>query len=180
MNTLPRVDKPAEILEWTIEQLDKLDEAEDVAGKWPEQEPYRSRLSRLLKTMSEERARAKKVLKALDPGHRLKLREYRRLAKLLPSPKREPGERYRKDNLLDFAVYDSRRVSAIWKQNRMRPAPGKITPEAIAVERLCRMCGMCASDEAKHELALKVLQRRTHPSGTTGAQRRRRTKSRAK
>ncbi len=180
MNTLPRADKPAEILEWTTEQLDKLDEAEDTTAAWAEREPYKGGVSRLLSMTREERENIKNVLKALDPGHRLKVREYGRLTELLRPPKGERGKYPRRPNVLDFAVDDSWRIIAVWKQHKLSPALGKITPEEIAVERLCRMCGMDASDEQKHELAEKVWQRRTHPSGTTGAQRRRRTNSRAK
>jgi hypothetical protein len=163
--------------EQAIRQLEDIEEADDLNVAWAEREPYESRLLRLWGALREEREKLKKIMEALDPRHRLKVREYRRLVRLFPRPKCKKGKYRRRCNALDFAVDDAKRL------RRLLPQEAAEQIAIIAAERHIRFVNHCctvdkldnrkdltqdwaevAQDELR-KVADEVYEKWQHPSG---------------
>jgi hypothetical protein len=165
MSKLPSED----LVEWTLKQLDDLDEADDATVAWVSREPYRHRapwgLSEIHYHLDNLRAAV------LLAGHGL----LNRLAWVKP--------RSRKTELLDraaeYCADDARRIKALWQANKLTPPKVNDSAAEVAVERhvrltverRLRLTGKCWSDEERLTLADKVIRRLLKPSGPSRAER---------
>jgi hypothetical protein len=155
--------------ERAIRRLDEIDEAEDfvtAAGR----EPYRSRLLALLSLDAREVAAFGKLRR-------------RGLLDFFRPPKRKPGEHRCKPDPIDYAIDDYRRLKDLRPRRRL---DDQVTRELIAAERCRRFVNRCCtidkfgrSYEAELQDLVDKIRNRLR-RGTTGGERHRRRKLRAK
>ena len=162
--------------EQAIRRLDDEDDTDDPEMAWARREPYRHLVWPLLSTFRSTKA----FIAFAAMGY---LDHY-------ATPKRKPGERHRRSRPPEFAIDDVRRLKNIWPRQRY---DGQVTRELIAAERCRRLMPhdgcwgqWCTIDKLDHSHKPPELQdlidkiRNRLRRGTTGGERYRRAKLRAK
>ena len=157
MNKLPRDDNAEEVTEWTIRQLDEADDDDEMA--WVEREPYRRGVLSVFSAFRRLRANIRALALLASEGL---------LDNLAWAEPPKPKKADPLDGAANYAADDAWRIKALWKANRLRPLPGKVTAAEVAVERHLRISGLRGD---KDKLVQKVIRRLDPASGPSRAER---------
>jgi hypothetical protein len=71
----------------------------------------------------------------------------------------------------DDIIQDARRIKEIWKEWGIKPPPAKLSAVDVAVELHYRITGQSPSNDERHDLVQRVMNRMEHPPGTSRAAR---------
>jgi hypothetical protein len=175
-------------------EIKQLDLEDDEAGVW-EREPYQRRLLALFSSLREMNQMMAKLAGLPRPVRPLRvLRRLGLLEHCTPRMRKWGGPRRKADRKvgpldfsLDIVVDDARRIKDMRRDSgrKQQRRDDKETAELVAAERHVRfmhggMIGEGEEWEAERHMLIDKVHRRLKGSGTTGAERNKRAKMRAK